>query len=86
MKIAFIVTMLLMSAVGFASAQTTQFYGPSGQYQGSAQRLGNTTTFYGSSGQYQGSTSTIGNTTSIYGPSGQYQGSTNTIGAPTRRP
>jgi hypothetical protein len=74
MKIAFIVTMLLLSAVGFASAQTTQFYGSSGQYQGSAQTLGNTTQFYGSSGQYQGSAQTLGNTTTYYGSSGPISG------------
>jgi hypothetical protein len=41
-------------------AQTTQFYGPNGQYQGSATRFGNTTTFYGPAGQYQGSANTFG--------------------------
>ena len=35
-------------------AQTTQFYGPSGQYQGSATRFGNTTTFYGPAGAVPG--------------------------------
>jgi hypothetical protein len=63
-----------------ALAQTTQFYGPSGQYQGSANRFGNTTTFYGPAGQYQGSTNTFGNTTTYYGSTGQYQGSGNSFG------
>jgi hypothetical protein len=61
-------------------AQTTQFYGPSGQFQGSATRFGNTTTFYGPAGQYQGSANTFGNTTTYYGSTGQYQGNSNSFG------
>jgi len=45
----------VISVLGFtAQAQTTYFYGSSGQYEGSAQRYGGQTYFYGPSGQYQG--------------------------------
>jgi hypothetical protein len=83
-KIAIIAALLF--AVGTASAQTTTFYGPGGQYQGSANRMGNTTTFYGPGGQYQGSANTMGNTTTFYGSGGQYQGTANTMGSPSGRP
>ena len=63
-----------------ALAQARSFYGPSGQYLGSANTFGNTTTFYGPAGQYQGSANTFGNTTTYYGSSGQYQGSSSSFG------
>jgi YD repeat-containing protein len=69
---------MLAASFSFASAQTTQSYGPAGQYQGSTNTFGNTTQSYGPAGQYQGSTNTYGNTTQSYGPAGQYQGSTQT--------
>jgi hypothetical protein len=72
---------MLAASFSFASAQTTQSYGPAGQYQGSTNTFGNTTQSHGPAGQYQGSTNTYGNTTQSYGPAGQYQGSTNTYGA-----
>jgi hypothetical protein len=75
---------MLGASLGGASAQMSTFYGPAGQYQGSAQTSGNTTTYYGPSGQYLGTTNSFGNTTSIYGPSGQYQGSITTFPGPRR--
>jgi glutamate synthase domain-containing protein 3 len=55
-KIALLATMLSVSAAAVASAQTSTFYGPAGQYQGQAVQSGNTTTLYGPAGQYQGQT------------------------------
>ena len=59
-----------------AFAQTQQFYGANGQYQGQAMQSGNTTQFYGANGQYQGQAMQSGNTTQYYGGNGQYQGQT----------
>ena len=51
----------VISVLGFtAQAQTTYFYGSSGQYEGSAQRYGGQTYFYGPSGQYQGNAQNYG--------------------------
>jgi hypothetical protein len=72
------------TSLSSASAQTTTFTGPQGQYQGSANTFGNTTTYTGPQGEYQGSANTFGNTTTFTGPQGQYQGSTTTIPAPRR--
>ncbi len=58
-----------------AGAQSTMFYGPSGQYEGNAYTSGNFTSYYGPSGQYLGNSSSIGNTTSYYGEAGAYEGS-----------
>ena len=75
---------MLASSFGFASAQTTTFTGPQGQYRGSAQTFGNTTTYTGPQGQYMGSSNTFGNTTTFTGPQGQYQGSVTTFPGPRR--
>ena len=64
---------LMLSAP--ALAQSTMFYGPSGQYEGNAYTSNNFTSYYGPSGQYLGNSSTLGNTTSYYGESGGYEGS-----------
>jgi hypothetical protein len=69
-----IIIAFALLASGLAQAQTSTFYGPTGQYQGQATTTGNTTTYYGSTGQYQGQSTTMGNTTTLYGPTGQYQG------------
>jgi hypothetical protein len=68
MKLIFAIVALAMLVAQPAVAQNTTFYGPSGQYLGSANRLGNTTTFYGPTGGYQGNAVTSGNTTTFYGP------------------
>jgi len=66
-------TTLLLSSPAFA--QSTMFYGPSGQYEGNAYTSNNFTSYYGPSGQYLGNSSTIGGSTSYYGSSGSYEGS-----------
>lgn len=66
-------TTLLLSSP--ALAQSTLFYGPSGQYEGNAYTSNNFTSYYGPSGQYLGNSSTIGGSTSYYGSSGSYEGS-----------
>lgn len=58
-----------------ANAQSTLFYGPSGQYEGNASTVGNSTIYYGPSGQYLGDATNIGNATSYYGSDGGYEGS-----------
>ena len=80
MKLITISLVALALSATTALAQNRSFYGPSGQYLGSANTSGNTTTFYGPAGQYQGSANTFGNTTTYYGSSGQYQGSSNSFG------
>jgi len=75
---------MLVGSFGFASAQTTTFTGPQGQYMGSAHTFGNTTTYTGPQGQYMGSSNTFGNTTTWTGPQGQYQGSVTTFPGPRR--
>lgn len=47
-----LIFLVLLSANAFA--QTQQFYGANGQYQGQAMQSGNTTQYYGGNGQYQG--------------------------------
>lgn len=64
-------TLLLTSP---AIAQNTMFYGPSGQYEGSALTIGSITSYYGTSGQYLGNASTINDTTSYYDSTGGYEG------------
>jgi hypothetical protein len=67
---------------GAAWAQSTSYYGPNGQYSGSARTYSNgvgaTTSYYGANGQYIGSGQTysngVGSTTSYYGANGQYRG------------
>ena len=68
MKLITISLVALALSATTALAQNRSFYGPSGQYLGSANTSGNTTTFYGPAGQYQGSANTFGNTTTYYGP------------------
>jgi hypothetical protein len=75
---------MLAGSFGFASAQTTTFTGPQGQYMGNARTFGNTTTYTGPQGQYMGNSNTIGNTTTFTGPQGQYQGSVTTFPGPRR--
>jgi hypothetical protein len=70
---------VLAGSFGFASAQTTTFTGPQGQYMGSSNRFGNTTTYTGPQGQYMGNSNTFGNTTTFTGPQGQYRGSVTTF-------
>lgn len=57
-----------------AYAQTSYYYGPQGQSQGSATRSGNTTYYYGPQGQSAGTAMQSGNTTYYYGPQGQSAG------------
>ena len=54
MKLITLSLVALALSASTALAQTRSFYGPSGQYLGSANTFGNTTTFYGPAGQYQG--------------------------------
>jgi hypothetical protein len=75
---------MLAGSFGFASAQTTTFTGPRGQYMGSAHTFGNTTTYTGPQGQYMGSSNRFGNTTTLTGRQGQYQGSVTTFPGPRR--
>jgi hypothetical protein len=70
---------MLAGSFGVASAQTTTFTGPQGQYMGSARTFGNTTTYTGPLGQYMGSSNRFGNMTTFTGPQGQYQGSVATF-------
>ena len=86
MKLITISLVALALSATTALAQNRSFYGPSGQYLGSANTFGNTTTFYGPAGQYQGSANTFGNTTTYYGSSGQYQGSSNSFGLGLNNP
>ena len=58
----------------------TTFYGPQGQFAGSANTIQNYSTFYGPSGQYAGSANTNPNGTTFYGPSGQFEGYSNSTG------
>jgi hypothetical protein len=75
---------MLAGSFGLASAQTTTFTGPQGQYMGNAHTFGNTTTYTGPQGQYMGSSNTFGNTTTFTRPQGQYQGSVTTFPGPRR--
>jgi len=68
-----LLTTFLLSSPSFA--QSTLFYGPSGQYEGNASTVGNSTIYYGPSGQYLGGATNIGNATSYYGSDGGYEGS-----------
>jgi len=75
MKIALALAALALS-ISAAAAQTTQFYGPQGQYRGQAQTFPDgTTNFYGPQGQYRGNAQSYGGTTTYYGSQGQYRGS-----------
>ena len=75
---------ILANSFVLASAQTTTFTGPQGQYTGSAHTFGNTTTYTGPQGQYLGSSNTFGNSTTLTGPRGEYQGSVTTFPGPRR--
>jgi hypothetical protein len=91
-RITLTIVAVLVSASA-AMAQNTQFYGPSGQYRGSAVAppFGGTgsTQFLGPRGEYQGSAVTqprpfggTGGNTQFYGPSGDYLGSAHTAPRP----
>jgi hypothetical protein len=80
-----------VAGVLIARAQTTtDFYGPTGAYEGSATTTqqpyggGSTTDYYGPTGGYQGSSTTTrqpyggSSTTDFYGATGGYQGSATT--------
>jgi hypothetical protein len=93
MRIAIGLTITVLLALP-VQAQTTDYYGPSGGYQGHSITTprpfggGSTTDFYGPSGGYQGSFTTTprpfggGSTTDFYGPSGGYEGSATTTRPP----
>ena len=68
--------LILLTAILSTStiAQTSYYYGPQGQSQGTATRNGNTTYYYGPQGQSAGTAMQSGNTTYYYGPQGQSQG------------
>jgi opacity protein-like surface antigen len=68
--------------VSAASAQTTQFYGANGTYEGHAttNSMGQTQ-FFGSNGMYEGHTQTNGfGQTQMFGSNGQYLGHFNQQG------
>ena len=73
MKNLYILTALLLCSP--ALAQSTNFFGPSGAYEGSAYTTGGATNYYGPSGQYLGNSYTNSGSTNYYSPSGAYEGS-----------
>lgn len=58
----------------------TTYYGPSGQYAGSSNTLGNSTTFFGPDGGYAGNAYSSPVGTTFYGPSGQFNDYSNSTG------
>ena len=72
LKTTAIIASLLASAP--AVAQSQQFYGSDGSYQGQAIHSGNSTQYYGPQGQYEGQSIETGNSRQYYGPQGGYQG------------
>lgn len=64
---------LLLTSPSFA--QSTLFYGPSGQYEGNASTIGSSTIYYGPNGQYLGNATTVGESTIYSGSDGSYAGS-----------
>ena len=68
-----LIAIAMLAAVP-ASAQTTQYFGSDGSYQGSAIGNGGNTQYFGSDGSYQGSATTSGGTTQYFGSDGSYQG------------
>lgn len=70
-----IISAVAVVLAGSAGAQSRSYYGPNGQFLGSARTYGGTTTYQGPTGQHVGTAHTYGGTTTYYGPAGQYRGS-----------
>jgi hypothetical protein len=73
MKTLYTIAALLLS--NSAIAQETNFYGPSGAYEGSAYSNSGSTNYYGPSGAYLGNSYSANGATNYYGSTGEYQGS-----------
>lgn len=72
MKISIIAVSLLLAQA--AHAQTTQYYGNDGSYQGYTYTNGANTQVFGRDGSYQGYTYSNNGTTQYFGRDGSYQG------------
>jgi hypothetical protein len=74
--------LLALSVFGLSTAtalaQDERFYGPTGDYEGTARTDGDTTRFYSPTGDYLGTARKDGDTTRFYGPTGDYQGTART--------
>ena len=66
MKNLYILTALLLCSP--ALAQSTNFFGPSGAYEGSAYTTGGAANYYGPSGQYLGNSYSNSGSTNYYAP------------------
>jgi len=74
-KIIALAALLITPCLQPALAQTQNYYGADGSYQGQSVQMGNTRNYYGPTGGYQGqSVDTGGGSTNYYGSTGGYVG------------
>ena len=68
LSMAILVASASLFVASLVSAQTTQFFGPAGDFHGSARRFASDTKFYGLRGQYQGTARSSGSGIQFFGP------------------
>jgi len=74
-KIIALAALLITPCLQPALAQTQNYYGSDGSYQGQSIQNGNTRTYYGPTGGYAGQSIDTGDgSRNYYGPTGGYQG------------